>query len=336
MFQAGLVFGLRVVVAEVVVKVHEARSVDMVAELAVLERSLLQAEVHAGLVQGKRVEGTEHSDIRYDRGVVFLMAVAVRRDIDYEGYVELRASVNHGLGIFGHLAVQVAHRTVVFEYDCVEIAGPQTASAAYAVLPVYAHLAFFGVEDKSAVRAFLHTASASAAEIFVYIRLAAAVLLLLARTRAAAHADILDGAAEAGHFVAFEVSEADEDVRVHYCAAYLCRLHVFTAFHFDLHVIGALEAVSDYYRTAGRQGCEAVFPGAVEMLERVLPVARIHCVAVREERFATKFPDNIHNGSRPVRTQETDVPVLAEVHFDCDELAVQVQVGYPGTAYHLL
>ena len=40
-------------------------------------------------------------------------------------------------------------------------------------------------------------------------------VLALTGPGAAAHADVLDGSAEAGHLVALEVGEADEHIRVH-------------------------------------------------------------------------------------------------------------------------
>ena len=68
------------------------------------------------------------------------------------------------------------------------------------------------------------------------------------------------------------------------------------------------------------------------MLQGVLAEARIHGVAVREERLATKFLHKVGNSLGVIGTQVTDVPQLPEMHFDGDEFAVHVDVGNPGPA----
>ena len=121
--------------------------------------------------------------------------------------------------------------------------------------------------------------------------LAGSVLLHLARAGAAAHADVLDGTAEAGGLVALEVGQADEDVRVHDGAADLGRLAVFAVRHRHLHFIGAAQAVTDEDLAAGRHGPESRSHGhGVEVLQGILAAARVEGVAVGEEGHAAHAP----------------------------------------------
>ena len=92
-------------------------------------------------------------------------------------------------------------------------------------------------------------------------RVSGSVLLHLARAGAAAHADVLDGAAKAGGLVALEVGQADEDIGVHDGAADLGRLAVFAVGHRHLDLIGAAQAVADEDLAARGHGPEAVLPG---------------------------------------------------------------------------
>lgn len=80
------------------------------------------------------------------------------------------------------------------------------------------------------------------------------MLFHLARAAAAAHAQVFDGAAEAGGLVPLEVVEADDDVRVHDGPADLGLLHIFAARHRHQRLVGALEAVGDDDLAAGGKG----------------------------------------------------------------------------------
>ena len=121
---------------------------------------------------------------------------------------------------------------------------------------------------------------------FVNFRFARRMLFHLAGAAAAAHADILDGAAKARHFMALEVSQADENVGIHDGPADFRFFDVFAILdrHFDF--IGAAQAVRNDDLTAGGHGPEAVQLGAAQVLQRVLTAARVQRVAVGQEGLA--------------------------------------------------
>ena len=97
------------------------------------------------------------------------------------------------------------------------------------------------------------------------------MLIGLPGSGAAAHTDIFDGTAKAGHFVPLEVCQTDEHIGIHHGASDLRFLHIFAALHRDGNIIGTLESVPDEDGTADGIGGKAVEPCAFEMLQRVFP-----------------------------------------------------------------
>jgi hypothetical protein len=174
--------------------------------------------------------------------------------------------------------------------------------------------------------ALLRAAAAAAALVRIDLRLAEAVLIHLAGAAAAAHADVLQRAAEARGLVALEVGQADEHVRVHDGAADVGLLHELAVRHGHVHLVGAAQAVADEDLAAGGHGVEAVEVGAVHVLKGVFAAARVQGVAVRQERQAALRLAQIGHNARVVRAQKGQIAQLAEVHLDGDELAVHVDV----------
>ena len=109
-------------------------------------------------------------------------------------------------------------------------------------------------------------------------------------------------------------------------------LDILASAYRNVDVVSALQAVGNDDGTADAERGEAVFPGAVEVLEGILPEAWIHGVAVGQEGLPSELLDNVHYGFGEVGAQETDVAELSEVHFDGDELAVEIYVADTGGA----
>ena len=66
-----------------VVVVVEVWAVHTVVELASRHRGSGKASVYTSLIERQRVLRYEHTDVREDRGIVFRVAVAVRRDVQH-------------------------------------------------------------------------------------------------------------------------------------------------------------------------------------------------------------------------------------------------------------
>ena len=152
------------------------------------------------------------------------------------------------------------------------------------------------------------------------------MLFHLAGTAAAAHADILNGTAEARHFVAFEVSQADEDVRIHNGPADFRFFNVFTVLDRHFYFIGATQAVADDNLTACRNRVIAIEVGTVQVFQCVLTAARIQRIAVRQERAAAQFLDQIGNGLDILRAQRSQTAQFTEMHLDGNEFPFKINL----------
>ncbi len=60
----------------------------------------------ARLVECNRVERCEHTDIGYDRHIIFCMAIAVGRNVQNQRDMEARTAINDRFGVLGNLAVE--------------------------------------------------------------------------------------------------------------------------------------------------------------------------------------------------------------------------------------
>ena len=319
-----------------VVVVMEARGGQVSGKLAARQGRGGQAGVCAGLIQGQGVEGGEHAQVGQDGHIVFPVAVAVGGHVHHQGDMELGPPVHHGLGILRHAAVEDFHCVGGGEGNGVKVAGPQAPAAAHAVFQVHSHLPGGLVEDQTLVGALPLAALAAPAEFGIDLGISVVVLLAFAGPGTAAHADVLDGPAEAGHFVALEVGEADEYVRVHDGPADLGLLYVLAAPDRHQHVVGALQPVSDQEGAACREGGKAVLPCALQVLQRVLPAAGVHGIAVGEEGLASQRLYYVHHRPGVVGAEEADIAQLAEVHLDGDEFSIHVDLADAGLFQQLL
>lgn len=267
---------------------------QVIRQLAVGHRRCFHAGIGTGLVEGDRVEGSEHADVRQDGRIVFSMAVAVRRNVHDQIDVEARAVLADGLGVFRHLAVQFFIGIPFDGFDGIEGTGADAAAAAFAQVFVdVGDVIFIGDGVRTT---FLSAAMTVLTLAFVNFRFARRMLFHLAGAAATAHADILDGTAEARHFMAFEVSQADENIGVHDNPADFRFFDVFAVLdrHFDF--IGSSQAVADDDLTARRDRIIAVEVGTVHVFQGVFTTAWIERIAVRQERAAAQFFDQISNG----------------------------------------
>ena len=152
------------------------------------------------------------------------------------------------------------------------------------------------------------------------------MLFLLPCPGTAAHADVFDGPAEAGHLVALKVSQADKNVGVHNGAADFGLFNIFAALHRYLHIVSPLQTVANKDGTANGKGCKAILPCTLQMLQGVLPAARVHGIAVSKEGLAPQLLDDVHHRPGVVGAQIADIAQLTEVELDGHKFTLQVQV----------
>ena len=266
------------------------------------------------------------------------MAVAVGADIHGKRDMEARAAVDNGLRILGDLAVEHVGRGLIAGLDGVLVAHADAAAAAHAAIVVdsgHVHrassaagkLALAGaIERDSVVRADLFAGTAANAVLGRDVRLAGGMLLHLAGTAAAPHAQVLHGAAKTGLLMTLKVGEANHDIGVHERLTDLGLVHILAALNRDERLVGALEAVSDDdLATRGIRG-KAVLVGGVDVLERVFAATDIERVAVGEEGLAAQLLHDIRDGAGVVGAQKAQVAQLAKVNLDSDELVLKVDL----------
>ena len=158
--------------------------------------------------------------------------------------------------IFCHLPVQQLVCTAVFIVDCIKAACSDTASAA---------LTFVVIDNRFSIQicnriasALLCTASAAAAFFQIDSRLSAGMLLHLACTAAAAHADIFDGTAKSGRFMSLKVRQADKNIRIHNCTSDLRCRTILCIRNRYFYLVRTPQTVSDQNLTACCDGIKAV------------------------------------------------------------------------------
>ena len=147
---------------------------------------------------------------------------------------------------------------------------------------------------------------------------------------AAPHTDILHRSPEPGGFVAFEMGQADEHIRIHDGTADFGRLDVFPIGYRHFHFIGAPEPVPDDHLAAGGNGVVAIESRAVQMVQGVFPAPGIQGIAVRQEGFAPPFLHQVRHGLYILGPDGGQIAQFPEMHLDGGELPLEVDVSHMG------
>ena len=144
-----------------------------------------------------------------------------------------------------------------------------------------------------------------------------AVLLALACEGGAAHGQVLDGAAEAGHLVALDVAQHDHAVGVQDAAGYLGRLEAGACGRQGyLAPVVALEAVGYEDGRPAHLGHEAVGYGRLQVVDGVGAAARVERVRVGEERLRALGSRQVRGGAGEHGADVGVVAYLAEMYLD--------------------
>ena len=192
------------------------------------------------------------------------------------------------------------------------------------------------VKRDGVVRTDLFAGTATYAVGGIDARLAGGMLFHLAGTAAAAHAQVLHGAAKAGLLMALKVGEADHNVGVHERLTDLGLAHVLATLDRDERLVGTLEAVGDDdLATRGIRG-KAVLVGGVDVLERIFAATHIERVAVGKEGLAAQLLHDVRDGAGVVGAQKAQVAQLAKVNLDGDKLVLEVDLLDTGAANEAL
>ena len=152
---------------------------------------------------------------------------------------------------------------------------------------------------------------------------------------AAAHAQVLQRAAEAGALVALEVVQRNDDIGVHNGPADFGGLAENAAGDRDLHIVGALEAVGDQDLAAGGVGAEAVAQRGVQVVQGVFPGAHIERVAVGQEGIAAQLLDVVGHVAGKVGPEKGQIAQLAEMDLDGHIFALKIDLVHARSLHQL-
>lgn len=232
--------------------------------IVTVEHGRLVHQIRAGLVESHGIGRSQDAQVGDDGGVVVVPAVALGRYVHHEADVEVGLVLEHGLGIFGYLVVHVLRRVPATNNGTVVLAQGDALSAAHALRVVNLGFAV-GVQVDGVVGTVLHANVAADAVRRVNLRLGGGVQFQFAGNSGGSHAQVLQCAAEACLFVSFEVSHADDDVRIgDGCTDFRC-LAVF-AVNGYFAVVGSFQSVGNDDLTLGGDGVEAVFHRTFQMV----------------------------------------------------------------------
>lgn len=241
-------------------------------------------EVGGGAIQGDGVKRGQHADVGHDRCVVVVPAVAFGRHIDDDADMEMRFALQHGLGIFGNLAVEDVELLVVVGNGGFVLASSYALSAAHATVRVDEGLAV-GVEMDGIVGAVAHADATADTVLLVDFGFRAAVHLFLASHAATAHADVFQGTAKTGHLVALDVRNGDDDIGFGNGTADFWCLAIFSVDSYFFVIQSFQTVANDDLRSCAHREISVVH-GAVEMVDGVGTTARVERIAVGEEGLA--------------------------------------------------
>ena len=301
---------------------------EVIRQLTVRQRVGLQTQIRTGLIQGYRVKGRQHAQIRQNRSVVFPVTVAVRRDVHDHIDVENRLSGSNRRGILRHFATEDFGYAVESRIDRIEGAGADTPAAALAEALV--DDGFARIIGNRIGAAFLRAFAAAAAEVRIDHGFSLIMLLHFSGPAAAAHAQVLDGAAETGELVALEMAEDNNDIRIVQRPADIGFPAEFAIRHRDRDIVRSLQAVRNDVMTSGRHIVEAVDIRIQQMIHRVFPGTGIERVTVREEGLSAVFLDQVGNGFYIIGPQVREIPELAEMQLDGHKLPFKVDFVHSG------
>ena len=188
------------------------------------------------------------------------MAVAVRRYIADNGNMEMRPSLQDRLAVFRHLIIQDVIGFAKGRFNGILGTDADAAPTAHAVLLINKSLM---VSNRgSIVGADFGTHSAANAFFLCDIRLALAVHFHFPSAGAAAHANIFQCAAKAGHLMSLEMGQRDNHIGIHNGVADLGFLDVF-AVHWHQRFVCPFQPIANDHMASSGKRAKSIFIGSV-------------------------------------------------------------------------
>jgi hypothetical protein len=141
-----------------------------------------------------------------------------------------------------------------------------------------------------------------------------------------AHGDVFQCSSETRQFMTFEMRQGYEYVRVMNRSAYLCGFYILPV-NGNFYIVGAFQAVPYYDLTACGHSVESVVIGGIQVFRGGFSVTRVQSVAIRQKRHSAVVSDFLGNYSGVARSEISQISQLAEVHLDCDEFFIKINIS---------
>ena len=167
---------------------------------------------------------------------------------------------------------------------------------------------------------------AAAALVRINLRRPFIVLVHLAGTAAAAHADIFQRSAKAYILMPLEMGQGNQDIGLHNRAADPRCLAVFAVGDGHLHIVRAPKPVADDNLATGGDGIKTVDFRTGQVLHRIASAAGVKGVAVRQERHSTQLADDISHGMHIIGAQICAVSQFTEMHLNRGKFSLKINV----------
>ena len=196
------------------------------------------------------------------------------------------------LCIFCHLAVKKFICAAVRIVYSIKTAGSDAASTALTFI-IIDH-SFFVYISNCVTSAFFCTTTAATTDFFIDCRFSTCMLLHFSCTASAAHTNILECTSKSSCLMAFEMSQADKDIRIHDCMSDKCCLTVLSIYNRNFHFICSSQSISDDNLTACCNGVKSIQIRTVQVLQCILSASRVQCIAVRQKRHP---PCSLHRSA---------------------------------------
>ena len=289
-------------------------------------------QIHTGLVKGNGVEAASDTQIRHDSGIVVVPAIAFRTHIHDERHMEMRLAVEDRFGIFINLIIENRTTLVATHNHTFALAERDTLSATYAFRIINLRLAV-DYMDGIVVATVLANLAADAL-VFLNPRLSSSVHVSFACYTTRPHADILERTTKSGLFMALEMRETDEDIRLGNSCSDM-RLWAVFALDIDDSFVFSAQAIGNDHIGPGSNRIETIHHSRMQVVHGIMAAATIERIGIGEKRLTAQFTNHADDHSGIVRTDIRQVAVFAKMNLYGNIFVFKVDFFESGLSHHI-
>ena len=126
--------------------------------------------------------------------------------------------------------------------------------------------------------------------------------------------------------MSFEMTQADENIRIHDRMSDQCSLTVLSIDDRNFHLIRSAQSITDDDLTSGCDRVKSIQIRAVQMLQCILSASRIQGITVCQKWHSALFLTQICNHFCIIRAQESQVSQLSKMHLDRNKFSIHIDI----------